>query len=96
MSGYISVLCSSKNGTVIEEEQDSETPKKKRRKRAKKSCPSLQLPVVFANGEVDVEGLGGGGSEGGKEEGTLSDLDDEIDEYILNDKEVSWNIPVQC
>lgn len=77
-----------KNGTVIEEEQDSETPKKKRRKRAKKSCPSLQLPVVFANGEVDVEGLGGGGSEGGKEEGTLSDLDDEIDEYILNDKEV--------
>ena len=72
-----------------EEEQEQETeskPKKRKRKRARKSCPSFRMPVVLANGEVDLQRLGGGGGGGGEE--TLSDLDDEIDEYILNDEEV--------
>ena len=71
-----------------EEGGEGETKKRRPRKRARKTAPSSQLPVVFANSLVGEIGEGGGGGGGGEEE-TLSDLDDEIDEYILTEEQVS-------
>ena len=56
------------------------TKKRRPRKRARKGVPST-LPVVFANEQV--------GEMGGGEEETLSDLDDEVAEYILTEEQVN-------
>lgn len=71
------------------EEEDGEKtkgPKKGRRKRARSSVVG---PVILANEEShhrDGEG---------EEEAHLSDLDNEVEEYILTEKEVS-STPHKC
>ncbi|CAI8051248.1 hypothetical protein GBAR_LOCUS28063 [Geodia barretti] len=64
-------------------EGESGTKRRRPRKRARKSAVSSLLPVVFANSVVGEIGGGGGG-----EDENLSDLDDEIDEYILTEEQV--------
>ena len=67
-------------------EGEGGTKKRRPRKRARKSpVSSLQLPAaVFANGLVGDMG----GEEGGEGDENLSDLDDEIEEYILTEEQV--------
>ena len=68
------------------EEEDGEKTKVPQKRRRKRRRSSVAGPVFLANEEShhrDGEG------EGEEEEAHLSDLDNEVEEYILTEKEVS-------
>ena len=77
-----------------EEEEEGEEPVSKKRKRKRRKrvrwCKIRRDPTVHADGDTSQGGGGEGGGEEEEDDGNLSDLDnDELDEYILTEKEVS-------
>ena len=68
-------------GDDDDEESAGKKRKKRQRKRTRQSRTRVPTgPVVLADGE--------GGQDWGEEEARLSDLDSDIDEYILTEQEV--------